>query len=155
MRTRSQSRNLHHQQHQAPPPVVEPLYLKNHFVNPPPPVEESLPTSAISTRSFYDEVPERPEYVDKAYAFPIFPRGGSPDLVLRKNPLDRCKPRDDSCIDSSTNFSLLPKNESSKFEIRDFNKRFDEIVFMKLGTDSNVLLRAMSTSGFSNLHQID
>ncbi|GJZ01557.1 hypothetical protein Tco_0519518 [Tanacetum coccineum] len=24
---------------------------------------------------FYDEVPERPEYVGKAYAFPIFPRG--------------------------------------------------------------------------------
>ncbi|GKC80626.1 hypothetical protein Tco_1131400 [Tanacetum coccineum] len=30
---------------------------------------------------FYDEVPERPEYVGKAYAFPIFSRGGRPDLA--------------------------------------------------------------------------
>ncbi|GJS25725.1 hypothetical protein Tco_0486345 [Tanacetum coccineum] len=30
---------------------------------------------------FNDEVPERPEYVGKAYAFPIFPRGGKPDLA--------------------------------------------------------------------------
>ncbi|GKB70632.1 hypothetical protein Tco_0932044 [Tanacetum coccineum] len=30
---------------------------------------------------FYDEVPERPEYVGKAYAFPIFPRGCCPDLA--------------------------------------------------------------------------
>ncbi|GKA74664.1 hypothetical protein Tco_0780966 [Tanacetum coccineum] len=30
---------------------------------------------------FYDEVPERPEYVGKAYAFPIFPRGCYPDMA--------------------------------------------------------------------------
>ncbi|GKA81926.1 hypothetical protein Tco_0788674, partial [Tanacetum coccineum] len=37
MRTRSQSRNLHNQQHQAPPPVVEPFNLEEPFENPPPP----------------------------------------------------------------------------------------------------------------------
>ncbi|GKE82294.1 hypothetical protein Tco_1552294 [Tanacetum coccineum] len=31
--------------------------------------------------NFYDEVLERPEYVSKAYAFPIFPRGCHPDLA--------------------------------------------------------------------------
>ncbi|GJS55378.1 zf-CCHC domain-containing protein [Tanacetum coccineum] len=34
---------------------------------------------------FYDEVPERPDYVGKAYAFPIFPRGGRP-IWLEKEP---------------------------------------------------------------------
>ncbi|GKF65067.1 hypothetical protein Tco_0188515 [Tanacetum coccineum] len=38
MRTRSQSRNLHHQQHQAPPPVVEPFNLEEPLENPPPPL---------------------------------------------------------------------------------------------------------------------
>ncbi|GJZ79825.1 reverse transcriptase domain-containing protein [Tanacetum coccineum] len=38
MRTRSQSRNLHNQQHQAPPPVVEPFNLEEPFENPPPPL---------------------------------------------------------------------------------------------------------------------
>ncbi|GKD02457.1 hypothetical protein Tco_1177431 [Tanacetum coccineum] len=37
MRTRSQSRNLHNQQHQAPPPIVEPFNLEEPFENPPPP----------------------------------------------------------------------------------------------------------------------
>ncbi|GJT55430.1 hypothetical protein Tco_0990484 [Tanacetum coccineum] len=37
MRTRSQSHNLHNQQHQAPPPVVEPFNLEEPFENPPPP----------------------------------------------------------------------------------------------------------------------
>ncbi|GKB76574.1 hypothetical protein Tco_0943469, partial [Tanacetum coccineum] len=38
MRTRSQSRNLLHQQHQAPPPVVEPFNLEEPLENPPPPI---------------------------------------------------------------------------------------------------------------------
>ncbi|GJU12282.1 hypothetical protein Tco_1134678 [Tanacetum coccineum] len=38
MRTRSQSRNLHNQQHQAPPPVVEPFNLEEPLKNPPPPL---------------------------------------------------------------------------------------------------------------------
>ncbi|GJT51487.1 reverse transcriptase domain-containing protein [Tanacetum coccineum] len=37
MHTRSQTRNLHNQQHQAPPPVVEPFNLEDPFENPPPP----------------------------------------------------------------------------------------------------------------------
>ncbi|GJX43805.1 hypothetical protein Tco_0260481 [Tanacetum coccineum] len=37
MHTRSQTRNLHNQQHQAPPPVVEPFNLEEPLENPPPP----------------------------------------------------------------------------------------------------------------------
>ncbi|GJS35598.1 hypothetical protein Tco_0533980 [Tanacetum coccineum] len=37
MHTRSQTRNLHNQQHQAPPPVVEQFNLEEPFENPPPP----------------------------------------------------------------------------------------------------------------------
>ncbi|GJX89613.1 hypothetical protein Tco_0341627 [Tanacetum coccineum] len=36
MHTRSQSRNLHHQQHQAPPPVVEQFNLEEPIENPDP-----------------------------------------------------------------------------------------------------------------------
>ncbi|GKB54960.1 hypothetical protein Tco_0905713, partial [Tanacetum coccineum] len=38
MRTRSQSRNLHHQQQQAPPAFVEPFNLEEPIENPAPPV---------------------------------------------------------------------------------------------------------------------
>ncbi|GKG09199.1 hypothetical protein Tco_0337945, partial [Tanacetum coccineum] len=38
MHTRSQSRNLHNQQHQAPPHVVEPLNLEEPIKNPAPPL---------------------------------------------------------------------------------------------------------------------
>ncbi|GJX11550.1 hypothetical protein Tco_0201409 [Tanacetum coccineum] len=135
MHTRSQSRNLHHQQHQAPPPVVEPFNLEEPIENPDPYSDgyypnyaqyfkhhrglrgchlcpeiiadyfgayarswlnivqnklffrhldirrSSCPHPIFQQDHFYDEVPERPEYVGKAYAFPIFPRGGSPDLA--------------------------------------------------------------------------
>ncbi|GJV92114.1 hypothetical protein Tco_1539927 [Tanacetum coccineum] len=98
MHTRSQSRNLHHQQHQVPPPVVEQFNLEEPIENPDPlaPMDDTRtmatvleaptayphPTNPIFQQDhFYDEVPERPEYVGKAYAFPIFPRGGSPDLA--------------------------------------------------------------------------
>ncbi|GJV19142.1 reverse transcriptase domain-containing protein [Tanacetum coccineum] len=37
MHTRSQTRNLHNQQHQVPPPVVEPFNLEEPLENPPPP----------------------------------------------------------------------------------------------------------------------
>ncbi|GJS88436.1 hypothetical protein Tco_0819568 [Tanacetum coccineum] len=108
MRTRSQSRNLNHQQQQAPPAFVEPFNLEEPIENPAPPVvtmddnrtmaqlleaptegyEDAIVVPEITADNFelkhdhfYDEVPERPEYVGKAYAFPIFPRGGRPDLA--------------------------------------------------------------------------
>ncbi|GJR33400.1 hypothetical protein Tco_1109632 [Tanacetum coccineum] len=102
MHTRSQTRNLHNQQHQAPP-VVEQFNLEEPLA----PMDDQrtmaqlleAPTAGyedaivpeitadnfeLKHDHFYDEVPEvpeRPEYVGKVYAFPIFPRGGSPDLA--------------------------------------------------------------------------
>ncbi|GKB38285.1 hypothetical protein Tco_0883227 [Tanacetum coccineum] len=108
LRTRSQSRNLNRQQQQAPPAVVEPFNIEEPIENPAPPVvtmddnrtmaqlleaptegyEDAIVVPEITANNFeikhdhfYDEVPERPEYVGKAYAFPIFPRGSSPDLA--------------------------------------------------------------------------
>ncbi|GKA90102.1 hypothetical protein Tco_0811914, partial [Tanacetum coccineum] len=40
MHTRFQTRNLHNQQHQAPPPVVEPFNLEEPLENPPPPLAQ-------------------------------------------------------------------------------------------------------------------
>ncbi|GKA35670.1 hypothetical protein Tco_0722161 [Tanacetum coccineum] len=108
MRTRSQSRNLNRQQQEAPPAFVEPFNLEEPIENPAPPVvmmddnrtmaqlleaptegyEDAIVVPEITADNFelkhdhfYNEVPERPEYVGKAYAFPIFPRGGRPDLA--------------------------------------------------------------------------
>ncbi|GKE91583.1 hypothetical protein Tco_1572678 [Tanacetum coccineum] len=108
MRTRSQSRNLNRHQEQASPAFVEPFNLEEPIENPAPPVvtmddtrtmaqlleaptegyEDAIVVPEITADNFelkhdhfYDEVPERPEYVGKAYAFPIFPRGGRPDLA--------------------------------------------------------------------------
>ncbi|GJT39777.1 hypothetical protein Tco_0939642 [Tanacetum coccineum] len=107
MRTRSQSRNQNRQQ-QVNPAFVEPFNLEEPIENPDPPIvpmadnrtmaqlleaptegyEDAIVVPEITANNFeikhdhfYDEVPERPEYVGKAYAFPIFPRGGRPDLA--------------------------------------------------------------------------
>ncbi|GJZ02932.1 hypothetical protein Tco_0520893 [Tanacetum coccineum] len=103
MRTRSQSRNSNRQQQQVNPTFVEPFNL----VEPIPVVtmddnrtmaqlleaptvgyEDAIVVPEITADNFelkhdhfYDEVPERPEYVGKAYAFPIFPRGCSPNMA--------------------------------------------------------------------------
>ncbi|GKF99599.1 hypothetical protein Tco_0301290 [Tanacetum coccineum] len=93
MRTRSQSRNLNRQQQQAPPAFVEPFNLEKPIKNPAPPVvtmdnnrtmaqlleaptegyEDAIVVPEIIADNFelkhdhfYDEVPERPEYVGKA-----------------------------------------------------------------------------------------
>ncbi|GKE38932.1 hypothetical protein Tco_1462337 [Tanacetum coccineum] len=91
MRTRSQSRNLNRQQQQAPPTFVELFSLEEPIENPAPPVvtmddtrtmaqlleaptvgyEEAIVMPEITADNFelkhdhfYDEVPERPKYVD-------------------------------------------------------------------------------------------
>ncbi|GJW74120.1 hypothetical protein Tco_0133490 [Tanacetum coccineum] len=95
MRTRSQSRNSNRQQQQVNPTFVEPFNLVEPIENQAPPIvtmddnrtmaqlleaptegyEDAIVVSRDHPHHFYDEVPERPEYVGKAYAFPIFPRG--------------------------------------------------------------------------------
>ncbi|GKE90728.1 hypothetical protein Tco_1571823 [Tanacetum coccineum] len=108
MCTRSQSRNSNRQQQQVNPTFVEPFNLVEPIKNQAPPLvtmddtrtmaqlleaptvgyEDAIVVPEITADNFelkhdhfYDEVPERPEYVSKAYAFPIFPRGYHPDLA--------------------------------------------------------------------------
>ncbi|GKC89627.1 hypothetical protein Tco_1150276 [Tanacetum coccineum] len=108
MRTRSQSRNSNRQQQQVNPTFVEPFNLFEPIENQAPPIvtmddtrtmdqlleaptvgyEDAIVVPEITADNFelkhdhfYDEVPERPEYVGKAYALPIFPRGCRPDLA--------------------------------------------------------------------------
>ncbi|GJS13907.1 hypothetical protein Tco_0408379 [Tanacetum coccineum] len=113
MRTRSQSRNSNRQQ-QVPPTFVEPFNLVEPIENQVPPVvtmddyrtmaqllkaptvgyEDVIVVPEITGDNFelkydhfYDEVPERPEYVGKAYAFPIFSKGCRPNLARKRTPL--------------------------------------------------------------------
>ncbi|GJT67807.1 hypothetical protein Tco_1019287 [Tanacetum coccineum] len=108
MHTRSQSRNSNRPQQQVHPTFVEPFNLVEPIENQAPPVvtmddnrtmaqlleaptegyEDTIVVPEITADNFelkhdhfYNEVPERPEYVGKAYAFPIFPRGCRPDLA--------------------------------------------------------------------------
>ncbi|GKF98749.1 hypothetical protein Tco_0297532 [Tanacetum coccineum] len=102
MRTRSQSRNSNRQQ-QVNPTFVEPFNFVEHIPvvtmddtrtmaqlleAPTVGYEDAIVLLEITADNFelkhdhfYNEVLERPEYVGKAYAFPIFSRGYSPDLA--------------------------------------------------------------------------
>ncbi|GJX96133.1 hypothetical protein Tco_0351931 [Tanacetum coccineum] len=90
------------------------------------------PKSRVTTLSynndhFYDEVPERPEYVGKAYAFPFSSKGADPDLAMKKTPT------------SISHMRLI---------------LFDE-TFYEAWDRFNDLLRACPHHGFSELHQLD
>ncbi|GKA96294.1 reverse transcriptase domain-containing protein [Tanacetum coccineum] len=165
MHTRSQTRNLHNQQHQAPPAVVEPFNLEDPLKFSTPPhlqgmIQRSMaqfaeaPTEGyedaivvpeinanfelkhvdISTRSFYDEVPERLEYVGKASAFPIFLRGCSPDLA-RKIPPRSIQTWDDLVSKFINKFFPPSKTTNLRNEITRFQQRFDETILRCIGYD--------------------
>ncbi|GKF31248.1 reverse transcriptase domain-containing protein, partial [Tanacetum coccineum] len=94
---------------------------------------------------FYDEVLERPEYVGKAYAFPIFSRGSRPDLILTW---------DDLVSKFIKKFFPPSKTTNLRNEITRFQQRFDE-TFYEAWDRFNDLLRACPHHGFSELHQLD
>ncbi|GJZ66157.1 reverse transcriptase domain-containing protein [Tanacetum coccineum] len=180
MRTCSQSRNLNHQQQQAPPAFVEPFDLEELIENTAPLVvmmddnrtmaqlleaptegyEDAIVVSEITADNFelkhdhfYDEVPERPEYVGKAYAFPIFPRGGRPDW-LEKNPHRSILTWDDLVSKFINKFFPPSKTTNLRNEITRFQQRFDE-TFYEAWDRFNDLLRACPHHGFLELHQLD
>ncbi|GJX34931.1 reverse transcriptase domain-containing protein [Tanacetum coccineum] len=179
MHTRSQSRNLHNQQHQAPPPVVEQFNLEEPIENPDPlaPMDDNrtmaqlleAPTAGyedaivvpeitadnfeLKHDHFYDEVPERPEYVGKAYAFPIFPRGAA-RIWLEKEPPRSIQTWDDLVLKFINKFFPPSKTTNLRNEITRFQQRFDE-TFYEAWDRFNDLLRACPHHGFSELHQLD
>ncbi|GJQ95098.1 reverse transcriptase domain-containing protein [Tanacetum coccineum] len=170
MHTRSQTRNLHNQQQQAPP-VVEPFNLENPLENPPPPppppmddqrtiaqlleaptegYEDAIVVPEINANfelkhdHFYDKVPERPEYVGKAIAFPIFPRGCSPNLARKRTPRS-IQTWDDLVSKFINKFFPPSKTTNLRNEIRRFQQRFDE-TFYEAWDRFNDLLWLLSSS---------
>ncbi|GJY16219.1 reverse transcriptase domain-containing protein [Tanacetum coccineum] len=180
MRTRSQSRNLNRQQQQALPAFVEPFNLEEPIENPAPPVvtmddtrtmaqlleaptegyEDAIVVPEITADNFelkhdhfYDEVPKRPEYVGKAYAFPIFPRGAA-RIWLEKEPSRSILTWDDLVSKFINKFFPPSKTTNLRNEIKRFQQRFDE-TFYEAWDRFNDLLRACPHHGFSELHQLD
>ncbi|GJX12433.1 reverse transcriptase domain-containing protein [Tanacetum coccineum] len=169
MHTRSQTRNLHNQQHQAPP-VVEQFNLEEPIENPDPlaPMDDNrtmaqlleAPTAgyedaivvpeitadnlSLKHDHFYDEVPERPEYVGKAYAFPIFPRGAA-RIWLEKEPPRSIQTWDDLVSKFINKFFPPSKTTNLRNEITRFQQRFDE-TFYEAWDRFNDLLRAFRNS---------
>ncbi|GKC35237.1 copia protein [Tanacetum coccineum] len=107
--------NLHHQQQQAPPPVVELFNLEEPIENLAPPLAPMDDTrtmaqllEAPTADHFYDEVPERPEYVGEGDAFPIFPQGGQHRIWLEKEPPQSIQTWDDLLKDVYVNGGKVP-----------------------------------------------
>ncbi|GJS31503.1 reverse transcriptase domain-containing protein [Tanacetum coccineum] len=155
MHTRSQSRNSNRQQQQVNPTFVEPFNL----VEPIPVVtmddtrtmaqlleastvgyEDAIVVPEITAENFelkhdhfYDEVPERPEYVEPPRSILTWD-----DLVLK----------------FINKFFPPSKTTNLQNEITRFQQRFDE-TFYEAWDRFNDLLRACPHHGFSELHQLD
>ncbi|GKD29150.1 reverse transcriptase domain-containing protein, partial [Tanacetum coccineum] len=175
MRTRSQSRNLNRQQQQAPPAFVEPFNLEEPIENPDPPVvtmadnrtmaqlleaptegyEDAIVVPEITADNFelkhdhfYDEVPERPEYVG------LLTLEGAARIWLEKEPLRSILTWDDLVSKFINKFFPPSKTTNLRNEITRFQQRFDE-TFYEAWDRFNDLLRACPHHGFSELHQLD
>ncbi|GJV80202.1 reverse transcriptase domain-containing protein [Tanacetum coccineum] len=180
MRTHSQSRNSNRQQQQVNLTFVEPFNLVEPIENQAPPVvtmddnrtmaqlleaptagyEDAIVVPEITTENFelkhdhfYDEVIERPEYVDNAYAFPISLEGAA-RIWLEKEPPRSILTWDDLVSKFINKFFPPSKTTNLRNEITRFQQRFDE-TFYEAWDRFNDLLRACPHHGFSELHQLD
>ncbi|GJU97585.1 hypothetical protein Tco_1326856 [Tanacetum coccineum] len=158
MHTRSQSRNLHNQQHQAPPPVVEQFNLEEPIENPDPlaPMDDNRTMAQLleapTADHFYDEVPERPEIRLVSYAFSIFLEGTR--IWLEKEPPRSIQTWDDLVSKFINKFFLLSKTTNLQNEITRFQQRFDETFYESLGPD-NDLSRAYSLNSAAGGNFLD
>ncbi|GJS44729.1 reverse transcriptase domain-containing protein [Tanacetum coccineum] len=174
MRTRSQSRNLHHQQHQAPPPVVEPFNLEEPLENPPPPIVTMADNRTMAqlleapTRLLKDphahiryfnkitstmKFPNVPSTSVKLMLFP-FSLEGAARIWLEKEPPRSIQTWDDLVSKFINKFFPPSKTTNLRNEITRFQQRFDE-TFYEAWDRFNDLLRACPHHGFSELHQLD
>ncbi|GJT85776.1 reverse transcriptase domain-containing protein [Tanacetum coccineum] len=115
--------------------------------------EIPCPQPIFQTNHFYNEVPNGPEYVGKAYAFPIFPRGAA-RIWLEKEPPRSIQTWDDLVSKFINKFFPPSKTTNLRNEITRFQQRFDE-TFYEAWDRFNDLLRACPHHGFSELHQLD
>ncbi|GJX94800.1 reverse transcriptase domain-containing protein [Tanacetum coccineum] len=148
MHTRSQTRNLHNQQHQAPPPVVEPFNLEEPLENPPPP-----PPPMDDQRTMAQLLEAPTEGYEDAIVVPEINANFDP-IWLEKEPPDDSNMRDDLVSKFINKFFPPSKTTNLRNEITRFQQRFDE-TFYEAWDRFNDLLRACPHHGFSELHQLD
>ncbi|GJT89670.1 reverse transcriptase domain-containing protein [Tanacetum coccineum] len=163
MRTRSQSRNLNHQQQQAPPVFVEPFNLEEPIENPAPPV-----VTMDDTRTM-DQLLEAPTvgYEDAI----VVPKITADNFELKHSLLtlvqnkqffrhDKEDPhahiRYFNKITSTMKLPNIPSTSTTNLrnEITRFQQIFDE-TFYEAWDRFNDLLWACPHHGFSELHQLD
>ncbi|GJZ81364.1 hypothetical protein Tco_0646358 [Tanacetum coccineum] len=180
MRTRSQSRNLHHQQQQAPPAFVEPFNLEEPIENPAPPL---VPMDDNRTMAQLLQAPT--EGYEDAIVIPEINanfelKHGLINLVQNKQFFGHDKEdphahiRYFNKITSTMRFPDVPSTSiklmlfpfslegSARIwlekepprSILTFQQRFDES-FYEAWDRFNDLLRACPHHGFSELHQLD
>ncbi|GJX58552.1 reverse transcriptase domain-containing protein [Tanacetum coccineum] len=185
MHTRSQSRNLLHQQHQAPPPVVEPFNLEEPIENPAPPL---APMDDTRTMAQLLEAPtagtgEHPLLMDMTKKIPLpttdyynkitstmkFPNVPSTSVKLMLFPfslegaaqiwLEKEPPRSiqtwDDLVSKFINKFFPPSKTTN---LRNEITRFQQRfdeTFYEAWDRFNDLLRACPHHGFSELHQLD
>ncbi|GJV09381.1 hypothetical protein Tco_1347037 [Tanacetum coccineum] len=135
----SQSRNLHHQQQHAPPPVVEPFNLEEPIENPAPPLAPMDDTRTMAQlleapTAGYKDVIVVPEITADNFEL----KHGLLNLVQNKQFFGHDK-------------------EDPHAHIRYFNKITSTMKFPNVPTwdQFNDLLRACPHHGFSELHQLD
>ncbi|GJW97638.1 reverse transcriptase domain-containing protein [Tanacetum coccineum] len=177
MHTRSQTRNLNHQQ-QAPPAVVEPFNLEDPLENPPPPPPPmddnqtmaqllEAPTMGYEDAIVVPEInanfelkhglinlfPNVPSTSVKLMLFP-FSLEGAARIWLEKEPPRSIQTWDDLVSKFINKFFPPSKTTNLRNEITRFQQRFDE-TFYEAWDRFNDLLRACPHHGFSELHQLD
>ncbi|GKC27573.1 hypothetical protein Tco_1034867, partial [Tanacetum coccineum] len=155
MHTRSQTRNLHNQQHQAPP-VVEQFNLEEPIENPEPlaPMDDNRTMAQLleaPTAGYEDAivVPRRNHFADIHLSL-------CPTVCLTS--FITCNSSGHDKEDSMPTFryfnKILLRMKFPTSRVRRFQQRFDE-TFYEAWDRFNDLLRACPHHGFSELHQLD
>ncbi|GKA14220.1 reverse transcriptase domain-containing protein [Tanacetum coccineum] len=152
MHTRSQSRNLHNQQHQAPP-VVEPFNLEEPLENPPPPLapmddNRTMAQLLEAPTAGYEDAIVVPEITADNFELK------HARIWLEKEPPRSIQTWDDLVSKFINKFFPPSKTTNLRNEITRFQQRFDE-TFYEAWDRFNDLLRACPHHGFSELHQLD
>ncbi|GJX13740.1 reverse transcriptase domain-containing protein [Tanacetum coccineum] len=178
MHTRSQTRNLHNQQHQAPPPVVEPFNLEEPFENPPPPPppmddQRTMAQLLEAPTAGYEDAIVVPEITADNFEL----KHGLLNLVQNKQFFGHDKEdphahiRYFNKITSTMKFPNVPST-SVKLMLFPFSlegaariwlekepprsiQTWDDLTFYEAWDRFNDLLRACPHHGFSELHQLD
>ncbi|GJV98094.1 reverse transcriptase domain-containing protein [Tanacetum coccineum] len=153
MRTRSQSRNLHHQQQQAPPAFVEPFNLEEPIENP------ASPVVTVDDNRTIAQLLEAPtEGYEDAIVVPEITADNfelkHARIWLEKEPPRSIQTWDDLVSKFINKFFPPSKTTNLRNEITRFQQRFDE-TFYEAWDRFNDLLRACPHHGFSELHQLD